>query len=214
MTKGYWTGLNEIKEDFTKLASTDVENIKRELITLIGTTCLKLLQEASPKATGEYSRGWKIINQTATAIEIGNDNDGLVDILEKGTGPRRIYPKVGPQNGVLVFDIGGKTVFSRYVNHPGTSPQPHIEKVREVMDSLILDFVQAIMSKYSKFFNISAMPKTSNIQKIGGLSGFNANMGRGRIHMIRPRTGFKVFKRRIGLRRRTGHSIRSDIKIG
>jgi len=37
-----------------------------------------------------------------------------------GTRPHRIQPK--RRGGVLRFEIGGRVVYARYVNHPGTRP--------------------------------------------------------------------------------------------
>lgn len=213
---GKWTGLQEIINDFKRLGTLDAAQIKQDLMQLIGDTCVKLLQQYSPKDTGDYSRGWKIISISADQVQVGNDNDELVDILEGGTDPRTIEPRVGRQNGVLVFEMNGQTVFSRYVNHPGTPAQPHIQTVQNIMDELMIEFIQAIMAKHSPLFSngsIPSIPKKSNIQNIGGLAKFNRNVGKGRIHITRPRTGRRIFKRRLGLRRRTGQSIR-NIQIG
>lgn len=37
-----------------------------------------------------------------------------------GTRPHRIYPR--RPGGVLRFTVGGRVVYARYVNHPGTKP--------------------------------------------------------------------------------------------
>lgn len=37
-----------------------------------------------------------------------------------GTRPHKIFPR--RPGGVLRFELGGRTVYARYVNHPGTRP--------------------------------------------------------------------------------------------
>lgn len=43
-----------------------------------------------------------------------------------GTKRHMIYPK--RKGGVLKFEIGGRTVFARYVDHPGTKPNNFLLK--------------------------------------------------------------------------------------
>jgi hypothetical protein len=49
--------------------------------------------------------------------------------VEMGTKPHKIVPK--SQGGVLVFTVGGKKVYARSVNHPGTKPQPFMRPALE-----------------------------------------------------------------------------------
>lgn len=44
--------------------------------------------------------------------------------VEKGTKPHVIRPKNGKH---LVFKAGGKTIFAKKVNHPGSKPYPFME---------------------------------------------------------------------------------------
>ena len=55
------------------------------------------------------------------------------------------------------------------------------------------------------------MPNQRNIAKTVGLTGTKVSSlrGRGKITMVRGRTGRKQFKRRLGRRRRTGQWIKS-----
>ena len=65
-----------------------------------------------------------------------------------------------------------------------------------------------IYVSYIKLFLV--VPKTSNITKTVGLTGTKVSSlrGRGKITMVRARTGRKQFKRRLGRRRRTGQWIK------
>jgi len=45
--------------------------------------------------------------------------------VEKGTRPHMIFPV---NASVLHFTVGGQDVFTRYVFHPGTKPNPVVER--------------------------------------------------------------------------------------
>lgn len=214
--KGTWHGLKEIRQDFTNLSKTGAQNIKTNLMRMIAESCIEIATQYSPVDSGEYANGWYVITLTDTLVEIGNKQDELVDILERGTPPHRINARPG---GRLVFEMDGQTIFTSYSNHPGTAPQPHIDKILKIMNELIIDFIQGVMAQSSPLFQttgtVPKMRNTSNIAGIGGLGGANKNIGRGRIHITRVRTGRRILKRRIGLRRRMGHLISgANIKIG
>ena len=46
----------------------------------------------------------------------------------KGTAPHEIRPV---NASVLAFEVGGKLVFTPIVRHPGTKPNPFLEKAAE-----------------------------------------------------------------------------------
>lgn len=48
--------------------------------------------------------------------------------VHEGTRPHRIRPRNGR---VLAFDMGGRTVFARSVQHPGTRPRPFLRNAAE-----------------------------------------------------------------------------------
>jgi HK97 gp10 family phage protein len=55
--------------------------------------------------------------------------------VEFGTKPHEIRPK--NPGGVLAFKMGGRMVFARKVNHPGTRAQPYVKPAFEAwVDSL------------------------------------------------------------------------------
>jgi hypothetical protein len=43
-----------------------------------------------------------------------------------GTRPHMIFPR--RPGGVLRFTVGGRVVYARYVNHPGTKAQPFLQQ--------------------------------------------------------------------------------------
>lgn len=57
------------------------------------------------------------------------------EAVHNGTRPHVIRPKRA--GGVLRFQIGGRTVYAKYVNHPGTKGKPFLDRaVREVMGGI------------------------------------------------------------------------------
>ena len=102
------------------------------------TGLLKRGNQSEVVASGDYGR---VYNQVPYATFVHN-----------GTKPHPIYPKKA--GGVLVFQIGGKTVFARKVNHPGTKAQPFYQAAidqsaneRERLLQLIGDQIVAGMAQ-------------------------------------------------------------------
>lgn len=63
-------------------------------------------------------------------IFAGSPDVPYADFHHDGTKPHVILPKRGR---FLVFEKGGKTIFARKVNHPGTKPNPFlVEAARAV----------------------------------------------------------------------------------
>lgn len=215
MSLGKWDAeFHKIKREWGKLAQTDATNIKKDLLQLIAHTAIQLLRNETPKDSGDTASQWQIITLSETVVEIGHPDPELVDIIDKGSGGHIIRG-----NPVLKFDIGGDDVFAKQIFHPGTKPQPFIHRVQDIMNDLMLDFVETVLANHSPLFktgrNKVRINRDSNIANVQGLAGFNRNIGRGRITMTRVRTGRRVFKRRIGRRRRTGQFIGgTKVEIG
>lgn len=66
-------------------------------------------------------------------VTIGT-NVNYADAVENGTGPHRIYPR---RAQALRFVIGGRVVFARYVDHPGTRAQPFLGPAMENADTYL-----------------------------------------------------------------------------
>lgn len=75
----------------------------------------------APKKTGALSRSLKLTVQKRSATIVAQVPYSLY--VHEGTSPHVIVPK---NASVLVFEVGGETVFARKVNHPGTRPQPFL----------------------------------------------------------------------------------------
>ena len=104
----------------------------------IGQVFSVALKQNTPRATG------KLANSTRFQL-VGSNKNQAVEVrqgarspegafygmfVRGGTRPHEIRPK--KPGGVLAFKIGGRTIFTKKVNHPGTKANPyHVETERQ-----------------------------------------------------------------------------------
>jgi HK97 gp10 family phage protein len=63
------------------------------------------------------------------SVKVGSDLE-YAAFVNDGTRPHQIRPR---NRQVLRFQVGGRTVFAKVVNHPGTRPRPFLDRaLREV----------------------------------------------------------------------------------
>ncbi len=201
-----WTGIKQYKQKLVSLSQARTR-YEKEYLKIIEDLTLKMIRQAAPRDTGEYANSWKVIQRGAKFIVIDTSMPELFNWLENGTQPHKIRATTADY---LAF--GG--IFRKEVDHMGTQPQPHIIHVVNALDKIMRDVMHVQMKKHNKLFNHIAarggVPNTSNITKTVGLTGTKVSSlrGRGKITMVRGRTGRKQFKRRLGRRRRTGQWVK------
>jgi hypothetical protein len=106
---GVWVGdlCQELVTDFTNDGITYAT-----LATPVRTGRLRAANTADVGTPEPFRCEGRMVNATAYALDV-----------HQGTGPHRIEPRNAT---VLRFEVGGETVFSAYVNHPGTRPRPFL----------------------------------------------------------------------------------------
>lgn len=85
----------------------------------------------APVDTGNMRRsiGQEPIRVFATRVESGVEvTANYAAAVENGSGPRVIRPR---RKKALKFEIGGRTVFAKSVNHPGTRARPFLRPAAE-----------------------------------------------------------------------------------
>lgn len=92
-------GGHDVERDMKILAPNDTGNLENSISTDI-------------EGSGSHS---------AMSFEVG-PTASYGDDVEYGTAPHVILPKHGE---FLVFNIGGRRIYARKVNHPGTRAQPY-----------------------------------------------------------------------------------------
>jgi len=99
--------------------------VKQQLMEQTIAVLLRYVNQATPERSGALKRGnqsevimsgnyGRVYNQVPHAIYV-----------HQGTKAHVIRPKGG---GVLAFMVGGKMVFTKRVNHPGTKANPFYER--------------------------------------------------------------------------------------
>lgn len=114
---------------------------------------LNVIKDRTPRKTGETAKSWTIHyykSGDSVTWEISPDGkEDIVTYLEFGTKPHVIAPDRG---GVLVFEIEGKTIFARYVFHPGTKPLGFVRVTQDDLDKSISEIVDRLHSRISSIW--------------------------------------------------------------
>jgi hypothetical protein len=103
---------------------------------------LKKVTPRSDRTTKHAADDWEIeyerTGMAVTGFEITNPHD-RIDYLEYGTDPHMIFPK---RAKVLRFEMDGKIVFARSVEHPGIKPMGFVRKVQDELEQETPAFIR------------------------------------------------------------------------
>lgn len=135
MTAVAYADVTKLTEALHQAAATSQVTTQQVLVQSAN-HILAEMEARVPVRTGKL-RGSLSIRVDTDKVTIGpNENIApYAGYVEFGTKPHTIRPK--RPGGVLAFDVGGRTVFTKQVNHPGTRPQPYVRPAFEAwMDSL------------------------------------------------------------------------------
>ena len=94
------------------------------------THALSELRDATPVRTGKTRDGWSMQSYDTgkeTTYQINHDDPAAIDRINFGTKPHVIMAK---NKKALHFFIGGKEIFAKLVNHPGTAGSGFVDKAR------------------------------------------------------------------------------------
>jgi len=110
---------------------------------------LNVIKERTPRKTGDTAKSWTIhYHKSGDSItwEIRPDGkEDIVTFLEFGTKPHVIEPK--DEDGVLVFEIEGETIFAHRVFHPGTKPLGFVRLTQEDLDKSVTEIIDRLHSR-------------------------------------------------------------------
>lgn len=128
-------------DDLSKVFEKMARNIDKKVMEAQEKTALQIYEDVITNApvgdTGNYIESIRIEGPKeengvistfiGSALMVGPTKSkgksyNLGYLLEHGTNPHDIYPV---DSEFLVFDIDGKTIFTKHVWHPGTAEQPH-----------------------------------------------------------------------------------------
>lgn len=86
-------------------------------------------EEAIRRAPGSMKQGIRVSIERGPGGEfrgrVTSTHPATIFVVNS-TRPHRIYPR--RPGGVLRFTVGGRVVYARYVDHPGTRAQPFLQE--------------------------------------------------------------------------------------
>lgn len=137
------TGLNKAIRDVQKFQQeklNEVQDVVRSSTLAIESDAISLapVKEGNLKNSIHHSfldNG--LTGEVAASAEYAPD-------VEFGTKPHVIRAKPG---GVLAFKVGGKMVFTKEVNHPGTAAQPFLFPAWEAQRKIFIRELRNVLSK-------------------------------------------------------------------
>ena len=201
---GHWTGLQDFSKKVSSLTKNS-KNLQRDFLNLVTKEVLIHLRNITPKDTGETANAWFIEKKTRTSVTIGNRNEDILLLIQKGhKGGEKIFPDTAQ---AFRFEIGGQEFFRTFITTKTQNPNPFMLGVVEGLDK----FNKALMQAQSSPSGV----KLRNISKQSGIGqGTKRSRNRGRGGGFQRRTGKISNRRRLGRRRRTGKFISSkEVKM-
>jgi len=204
-------GLHNYTQDVLSLVKNS-KNLQRDFLKIVENVVLDIIKANAPSSSGNFGRSWKVVARGGTWIEIDTDMQEVFFALVNGTGPHLIRAGTASGSDVLAYTLGGRDFFSVSVRHPGSRKNDFMSPIVKALDDVVLELMKILVAKYYKVFKATdsrAKLGSGNITKIVGLTGtrISKNRGRGKITLVRTRTGRRQFKRRLGRRRRSGHFL-------
>ncbi|MFB5617575.1 MAG: hypothetical protein ACE5Q4_02795 [Nitrosopumilus sp.] len=215
---GHWTGLQDFSKKVSSLTKNS-KNLQRDFLNLVTKEVLIHLRNITPKDTGETANAWFIEKKTRTSVTIGNRNEDILLLIQKGhKGGEKIFPDTAQ---AFRFEIGGQEFFRTFITTKTQNPNPFMLGIVEGLDKFNKALMDALIKKYWKVFkNMQAQSSPSgvklrNISKQSGIGqGTKRSRNRGRGGGFQRRTGKISNRRRLGRRRRTGKFISSkEVKM-
>lgn len=95
------------------------------------------IRQETPVRTGRAAGSWELNQLGRLTWRIHTAVSYVVDLME-GTDPHEIRPVNAK---ALAFKIDGQTIFAKRVMHPGTPPNPFIDRAIARTEGRIDDFV-------------------------------------------------------------------------
>lgn len=185
-TKVTLIGWEKARNEFKQWKSSP-ESALPSFLNLIEQQTLSLLQQNTPKDTGELANSWRTIEKTSNTLEIGVSDD---------------------QEAKLQFVVLG----TRYI-----PPNPFLQIVDASINNLISAGLASELSSRHRFWSpIKGKINITSTVGLTGTQ-FNTRRSFGRSSLNRPKTGRKGTRVRIGRRRRVGSvdkKLWKDIKLG
>lgn len=118
-------------------AATIIAGQANRALRDIGGVFLPALKSETPRSTGKLANSSRFQLKGSNKNQILEvrqgartpDGDFYGGFVRGGTRPHEIRPKL--EGGFLVFKIGGRTIFAKKVDHPGTKANPYHKRAHQ-----------------------------------------------------------------------------------
>ena len=113
-------------------------------LNLLGDRLTLMIKQSSwfPYKSGklkfEATQG-RMLDESTYRIKFDSSVAPYVVYLEEGTGPHDIYPV---NKKFLKFNVGGKTIFSKHVRHPGSTKHQGFIKNKTI--NTIVNYISSV----------------------------------------------------------------------
>jgi HK97 gp10 family phage protein len=142
-----YADLSGLAENFARASGQDFRTAAADLVNSYAVQTASLAQSFAPVDTGDLRDSITIQRPSPLTAVIGPVGVAYAVYQEFGTATRgefggsvyEIRPK--KPGGVLVFQVGGRTVYAKFVKHPGIPPHPYM---RPAFERIVTPFGQSL----------------------------------------------------------------------
>lgn len=113
------------------------------VVELMATEVWGNVREEAPVNHGRLSGSFTLAKQSDLTWKIST-NVEYAEAVQEGTKPRAIVPV---RAKALAFNVNGKTVIVRRVNHPGTKANPYITRALDAAETRRDEFMRRALQE-------------------------------------------------------------------
>ena len=119
----------DIQGRFTN-AEKGIREDSRDIMRTLGRNFVEIARDESPKKSGDYAKGFRFRTFSAGASPGFRffSAQPLTTWITEGTKPHRIVPKGSGYPLRFFWEKVGRVVHLMSVNHPGTRPNPFLDR--------------------------------------------------------------------------------------
>lgn len=125
----------------------EIETGLEKAIAEVSEKAVDIMKQEVPVDTGNLRDSVNAVKTGKLSYEIGHDpakttkdDYDYARGVYFGTRAHLITPR--KPGGVLVFDVGGKTIFTKRANHPGTKANKYLDRTLDRLQSYVSNSVK------------------------------------------------------------------------
>lgn len=122
-----YSSITDLSKRFETAARIAPRAASRFLVKQVAEPMVTEMRSDAPVDTGELRDSIRYIQSSDLKVVIGSFGVGHAVFVNEGTRPHVIRAK----GAALTFTIQGRRVFAKSVQHPGTEPNPFMNRARD-----------------------------------------------------------------------------------